>query len=620
MLLRTHIKNVISLIIDFTVAYFVFAAGMYVRLGDDFFLPVNLHNILKEQAIIFAVCAAFSSIALSLYKDIWRFFNVDYFGKYFKYATITSLTFLFIIFLMHKFDSFPRSVIIINWILLVFFTAAPRFIYRVLRESSFQSVWKRSNYIPNPVLIVGLSSSTESFVDEISRLKNPPYEIIGIIDTEANKGRLLSGVPILGDIRNLSKIIANLSKKDKRPTRILVTQEASIAGELQQLVSTCKTLNIPISRLPKLTQLSHGIGKSVFAFQPIAVEDLLRRSQRSLDFDKIKKLINNKVVLVTGAGGSIGSEIVRQAAEFGAKEIHLLDNSEFLLYEIEQECKISGKAQTITANLVDVRDFDDISNIISKTKPDIVFHAAALKHVPLMEKHKIQAADVNIIGTMNIVTACVNNKVPQFVFISTDKAVDPLSFMGSTKRVAEMFCQLVDNKKTKISAVRFGNVLGSNGSVVPLFEKQIAAGGPITVTHPDVTRYFMTIPEAVGLVLQSATMRNEENDCSIYVLDMGQPIKIADLAEQMITLAGLVPNVDIKVEFSGLRPGEKLHEVLISEHENFTNTSCKDIFLTRPKIKNEKNGLNLITTLHKAIENKDEEASTELVKKLVNDQ
>ena len=172
MLLRTHIKNVISLIIDFTVAYFVFAAGMYVRLGDDFFLPVNLHNILKEQAIIFAVCAAFSSIALSLYKDIWRFFNVDYFGKYFKYATITSLTFLFIIFLMHKFDSFPRSVIIINWILLVFFTAAPRFIYRVLRESSFQSVWKRSNYIPNPVLIVGLSSSTVSFVDEISRLKN----------------------------------------------------------------------------------------------------------------------------------------------------------------------------------------------------------------------------------------------------------------------------------------------------------------------------------------------------------------------------------------------------------------------------------------------------------------
>lgn len=617
MLFRTHVKNIVTLIIDFTIAYTVFLLGMYVRLGDDLFVSQNFMLVVYNQAVTFAWCGVFASLIVSLHKDVWRFFNIEYFKKYFKYATITSLTFLFVIFFTEKLESFPRSVIVINWVLLVFFTALPRFLYRAYREASFESVFKTSNYKPNPVLIVGLSGSVESFIEEIGRMSQPPYEIVGIIDTKANSGRLLAGVQILGDLKDLKSIIAKLEKKKQRPTRILVGSEASLTGELQKLVKVCKALSLPISRLPKLTQLSHGVGKSVFAFQPIAVEDLLHRSQRQLDFDKIRTLIEHKVVLVTGAGGSIGSEIVKQVIDFGAKAVHLVDNSEFLLYEIEQDCKISGKTVGISANLIDVRDSIAVENIISNTKPDIIFHAAALKHVPLMEKHKIQAAEVNVFGTINVVEAAISHKVSQVVFISTDKAVDPLSFMGSTKRVAEMFCQISKSKDTKISAVRFGNVLGSNGSVVPLFEKQIAAGGPITVTHPDVTRYFMTIPEAVGLVLQTATMNKPEDGCKIYVLDMGQPIKIADLAEQMVVLAGLVPNVDIKIEFSGLRPGEKMHEVLISDHENFSNTESKDVFLTNPAQFDLKLYRKMVTDLKRATERRDEQKCAEIVRKLV---
>jgi O-antigen biosynthesis protein WbqV len=610
----TSVKNFIALFIDLSGALVVSALGLYLRLGDD----LNIYSKdFINQDLLFVLCAFISSMILGVYRDIWRYFNPDYLIRYFKYATLTILLFTLALFFTNRLENFPRSVIFIDWVLLIFATSLPRMVYKMYREASFDSIFRKTTCISNLVLIIGVSRSIELFIAELSRMPNPPYRPVGILDAKQNIGRLLSGVPIIGDIKQLKEIVEDLTEKKQRPTRILVGSEAQLSGMLQELIAICKKLTIPISRLPKLTELSHNISRAGAALQPIAVEDLLRRSQRSLDFAKIKRMIKGKVVLVTGAGGSIGSEIVRQCAQFHAKNIYLLDNSEFLLYEIEQECKRKFSGINVEACLVDVRDKAGIEEIMKSTKPDIVFHAAALKHVPMLEKHKLQAISVNILGTYNIVNAALKYKVEQLIFISTDKAVNPLSFMGASKRVAEMVCESNAGKDTKISVVRFGNVLGSNGSVVPLFEKQIEIGGPITVTHPETTRYFMTISEAVGLVLQAAALETQKNSCNTYVLDMGEPVKILDLAEQMVMLAGLKPYEDIKIEFTGLRPGEKLHEILVTDHESLEETVSRDIFLAHPVKISKESLLILLKRLLEALEARNEKTCNVIIKKLV---
>ncbi len=610
----TSAKNVIALSIDLVAASMVAFLGVYLRLGDT----MNIYSKdLINQDLLFVFCAFISSIVLNVYRDIWRYFNPDYLIRYFKYSTLTILLFTLALFFTNRLESFPRSVIFIDWLLLIFATALPRMLYKLYREASLDSIFRKTTYIPNLVLIIGISRSVELFIDELGRMQNPPYRPVGILDKKQNIGRLLSGVPIIGDIKYFKKVIADLTKKKQRPTRILVGSEAQLSGLLQGLISTCKELAIPISRLPKLTELSHNISGAGAALQPIAVEDLLRRSQRSLDFAQIKNMIKNKVILVTGAGGSIGSEIVRQCAGFDAKEIHLFDNSEFLLYEIEQECKLKFPSTTVQASLADVRDSLEVEQIISVIKPDIIFHAAALKHVPMLEKHKLQAVAVNVLGTLNVIKSALKHKVNQLVFISTDKAVNPLSFMGASKRVAEMICESCSGDDTKISVVRFGNVLGSNGSVVPLFEKQIEAGGPVTVTHPETTRYFMTIPEAVGLVLQAAALDDKKVMCKTYVLDMGEPVKILDLALQMIMLAGLKPYEDIKIKFTGLRPGEKLHEILVTDHESLEKTESNDIFLAHPDKIEKTRFAKQFAALLAALKERNEKKCNMIIKKLV---
>jgi O-antigen biosynthesis protein WbqV len=576
LLITPSVKSLISLSIDLTMAFIVAVLGVYLRLGNDMHIYIN--DFINHD-VIFVLSALVSNFVFNIYRDIWRYFNPEYLIRYFKYATLTVLLFTLILFFTNRLESFPRSVIFIDWGLLILATAAPRMAYVMYRNSSIKAIFNKSTYLPNLVLIVGVSRSVELLIDELKRMPTPPYRVVGILDDKKNIGRLLSGVPIINEIKNLKTAVENLTTKNQRPVRILVGSEAYISGLLQDLISVSKELAIPISRLPKLTELSHNISGTGAALQPIAVEDLLRRSQRNLNFNEIKSMITGKSILVTGAGGSIGSEIVRQCAQFEAKEIHLLDNSEFLLYEIEQECKQNYSSITFYTHLIDIRDEKDVNEALEKINIDLVFHAAALKHVPMLENHKLQAVSTNVIGTINVMRAALNKHIERIVFISTDKAVKPLSFMGLTKRVAELFCSLISNDKTKISIVRFGNVLGSNGSVVPLFEKQIAAGGPITVTHPEATRYFMTIPEAVGLVLQAAALKTNSRNCNTYVLNMGEPIKILDLAEQMIILAGLKPYQDIKIEFTGLRPGEKLHEILVTEHEHLSNTESNDIYL-----------------------------------------
>jgi O-antigen biosynthesis protein WbqV len=569
-------KSIIAFIIDATAAMLSFYLGLWIRLGE-----IDL-SIYSTQGVFFAVLVIIVNYCFKIHRGIWRYFNFFYLLDIVKAASLAILLFLLISFFYANLSNIPRSVLIINWLLLIALLALPRMFYRLYFDRKLSGMLRIDNLIKSPIIIVGLGASTELFIAELNRIKNGQYKAVGIIDSNLNRGRRVYDVPVLGALENLEIIIQNLDRKGQKPTRIIVSSEFYLAGKLKKLLKIADKLSIPVSRIPKVTELQHNPSGNL-PMLSLPLEDLLRRPQRALDRESIKKLIHNRRILITGAGGSIGSEIARQICESSPAEVCLLDNSEFLLYEIEQEYSHKFPQVKKQARLCDIRNGLAIAKLFREFKPDVVFHAAALKHVPLMERHKLDAVETNILGSKNILDNTLANKVKHFVMISTDKAVDPSSFMGASKRFAELYCQAQDAKDTVISIVRFGNVLGSNGSVVPLFEKQIAAGGPITVTDKQVTRFFMTIREAVGLVLQAATLPNNHKQARIYVLDMGEPVKIIDLAEHMIMLAGLKPNIDIKIEVIGLRPGEKLHEILVTEHEHLEKTARSDIYLANPK-------------------------------------
>jgi len=575
---KALLKGAISLSIDLSFAILASFLALYLRLGNAILdLPIEL---ILSQAFVMCVAALVANVFFQINLDVWSFFNIYYIIKYVKYSTLVVFLYTVGLFLINRLEMLPRSVIFINWILLILCAALPRLLYRMLRDNNFKisNLMNVHSIYKEPVIIIGLGKSAERFIQEM-RSKTAVYRIVGIVDKKSNKGRVLLGVPILGDFKDLETIIESLTNKKSRPIRILVSPDADSFNNLQAIIEKANELAIPLSRLPMLTELAHNLGNGI-SIQPIAIEDLLRRSQRALNNKCISDSINSKNILITGAGGSIGSEIVRQIASFGAAKVGILDNSEFLLYEIEQEIKSKCPELYVIPYLIDIRDEKALAAVFEEFVPDIVFHAAALKHVPLLEIHKIEAVKTNVFGTINLLRLAKKYSVKRFIFISTDKAVEPLSFMGMTKRFAEICCQAFATKSLDVSIVRFGNVLGSNGSVVPLFEKQIKGGGPVTVTHPEATRYFMTIPEAVGLVLQSASLKENKGGAHVFVLDMGESISILELARRMIQLAGLKPDVDVAIQFTGLRPGEKIHEKLISSDASLQSTSHPDILLS----------------------------------------
>ena len=448
------------------------------------------------------------------------------------------------------------------------------------------TITKNENSIP--VLLIGASDRAELFIREMSRNDNPTHKIIGILDINKNKlGRFIRDVEILGSIQEISKIIQKIEKNNKknRPQKIIIASNDLEGNIIRNLLTFTDKTGISLARLPKITDLESDINNEKLKVKPIDVFDLLSRPQALLDRNAMKKFISNKKVLVSGAGGTIGSELVNQIINYKPKEIILLDNSEFLLYKIEKEIEEKNINVKINAVLADIKNTNRIDSIFDLNKPDIVFHAAALKHVPIVEKNPLEGILTNILGTINIAESCKKYHVAEMVLISTDKAVNPFSVMGVTKRISEKYCQSLTGKfQTNFKIVRFGNVLGSTGSVVPLFQKQLEKGGPLTVTHPKMKRYFMTVREAVELVIQSATLENKNKKSGIYVLEMGQPIAIIEIAEQLIRLAGLRPNKDIKINFTGLRPGEKILEELHYKNEKFTKTKNKSIFVVKPKI------------------------------------
>jgi O-antigen biosynthesis protein WbqV len=439
-----------------------------------------------------------------------------------------------------------------------------------------------------PVIVIGRPQRIEPFIRDLHRDPNRAYTAVAIL-TEGSDwhGRHIHDIAVLGGAEDLGGAMAFLAQRNIRPQRLIIADDKITEDRIADFLDLASSQGLTLGRLPRLIDFSDHRAAQATVDRPVDLADLLGRPQTVLDRSAVEKLLAGQRVLITGAGGSIGSELARQICGFGPSRLVLLENSEFNLYTIGQE--LDGRPDRVSRRdvLCDVRDEVSLHRVFADERPDIVFHAAALKHVPMVEANPVEGVHTNVIGVRNVAEACAKFAVRAMVMISTDKAVNPHNIMGATKRWAEAYCQAMDMAEgdTRFTAVRFGNVLGSNGSVAPLFQKQLAAGGPITVTHPDVTRFFMTIPEAVQLVLQaSATgiaVRAPRGE--VHVLDMGRPIRIVDLARQMIRLSGKQPDVDIKIEFIGLRPGEKLHEELVHEHENHTSLSASGAFAISPR-------------------------------------
>ncbi len=425
------------------------------------------------------------------------------------------------------------------------------------------------------VLVVGAGEAGNAIIKEIVNSKYVNMKIVGIVDDDkAKRGKFMHGIKVIGDRNDIIDIAT-----DRRVDEIIIAMPGASPKETKQILDICKQTGCELKRLPGMYQLVNG-DVSISKLKDVDVNDLLGRDPISVDLDSIMGYVSNKVVMVTGGGGSIGSELCRQIASHNPKQLIIVDIYENSTYDIQLELKRKYPDLDLVVLIASVRNTKRIDQIFAKYRPEIVYHAAAHKHVPLMEDSPNEAVKNNVLGTWKVVQAADKYGVRRFVMISTDKAVNPTNIMGATKRICEMIIQTYNNRsKTEYVAVRFGNVLGSNGSVIPLFKKQIEAGGPVTVTHPDIIRYFMTIPEAVSLVLQAGAYAKGGE---IFILDMGEPVKIVDLARNLILLSGHKPNEDIQIEFTGLRPGEKLYEEMLMEEEGMQDTANKLIHIGKP--------------------------------------
>lgn len=505
----------------------------------------------------------------NLYNRIWQYASIGELLTIFKVSALINLLLVFYIYISRS--SFPRSVILINFMTEIFMLGALRFGLRLLKDYSINN----NLLVPRTrVLIIGAGDAGEIIIREMNKHPELGKKIIGLIDDDLGKANLeMHGLKVLGNRYDIPKVIEKYAVDE-----VIIAMPSARGKDIKEIYNLSIQNDVRVKIVPGVYELING-NVNLSQIREVKVEDLLGREQVKLDIKKIARDVEGRTVMVTGAGGSIGSELCRQIARFKPWRLLMLDNYENSLYYLDLELKKGFPDIEIIPIISCVRDKERLDNLFASYRPDLVFHAAAHKHVPLMEYNPGEAVKNNIFGTRNLLEVADRYKVDKFVLISTDKAVNPTNVMGATKRVAEMLVQAMNKRsQTKYMAVRFGNVLGSNGSVIPLFKKQIATGGPVTVTHEEVTRYFMTIPEAVQLVIQAAALgRGGE----VFVLDMGEPVKIIDLAKDLIKLSGLKLGEDIDIEITGLRPGEKLYEELLHDSENNISTEHERIFITR---------------------------------------
>jgi O-antigen biosynthesis protein WbqV len=521
-------------------------------------------------------------VAMAYWQDqhraVWRYTSLTDAIRIVRVSFLTTLVFVPLLIWAPLFADTPRLAPVLAFFLMAALMALPRVAARARADGRIPKPFTthpRLHPHSVPVIVVGQLERIEPFIRNLLRDKDRAYTAVAILtDAGDLHGRHLHGVAVLGAPRDLGGAMAFLAQRQIRPQRLIIADDRVSEEHISEFLDLASAHGMSVGILPRLIDFADHSAAQTSIARPIALTDLLGRPQAVLDRTALHKLIAGQRVLITGAGGSIGSELARQVCAYAPSRVVLLDASEFNLYTIGREMEGLENAPSWRAALCNVRDESALTRIFGEERPDLVFHAAALKHVPLVEQNVLEGVHTNVIGARNLAETCAKFAVRAMVMISTDKAVNPANVMGATKRWAEAYCQAMDlvEGDTRFTAVRFGNVLGSNGSVVPLFQKQILEGGPVTVTHPEVTRFFMTIPEAVELVLQASAsgISAHAPRGEVYVLDMGKPIKIVDLARQMIRLSGKQPDIDVRIEYIGLRPGEKLHEELVHEHESHT--------------------------------------------------
>jgi len=572
---RDRRLRILMLFADLFVIGFAYYAAFYLRfegiLGREYI------DIMLRTGPILIIAGFVFLLVFEVYRGMWQYASLNDLAQIIKAITATSAIFILLLYLIRH-DQVPRSVIVIQWLISLVGIGGLRFSARFLRK--FLSASKRRI----PVLVVGAGDAGEMIVRQM--LNNPQYgyDLIGVIDDDPRKKNLrLHGVKVLGGRDRIPTIVQR-----RRVEEIIIAVPTATGEQMRGIVDVCKSAGVRYRTLPGPRELVDG-KVSLTQLREVKLEDLLGREPIAIDTTEISRVLTGNCVLVTGAGGSIGSELCRQILEYRPSQLICLERAENPLYFLEQELRQTKYAkehrERVVPLICDIGNRPKLEEVFRKYRPHAVFHAAAHKHVPLMESHPEEAILNNVIGTLNVLEVSANSGVAEFILISTDKAVAPTSVMGASKRVAELLVQAYANAhsaKTRCITVRFGNVIGSNGSVIPLFQQQIARGGPVTVTHPDMRRFFMTIPEAVQLITQAATMGVGGE---VFILDMGKPIRILDMAEQLITLSGYEPGTDIEIEFIGLRPGEKLEEVLWHKWETPAETRHSKIFaaMTEPK-------------------------------------
>lgn len=517
--------------------------------------------------VVQGICYRF----FGLYRGLWRFASIPDLVRILKAVFLGTLLIAVVLFLTNRLAGTPRSILVLYPLLLTIGLSVPRMFYRWYREQYRMPVCLAEG---KRVVIVGAGQAGELLVRDLRR-QSEILPVAFVDDDTTKHGREIHGVRVLGNISEIAEIISELDVQE-----ILIAMPSANRDTMQRITEQCDPAGIPFKVLPSLQELV-GDQVSYGQLRPVTLEDLLGRDPVKLDIEAIAAYLKRKTILVTGGGGSIGSELCRQVAGMNPVRLVIFDQGEFNLYAIDNELRSDFPDLELVSVLGDVKNKERVDWVFKKFRPDVVFHAAAYKHVPMVELNPAEGVANNVRGSCIVADAADAYGVDRFVFISTDKAVNPANVMGTTKRIAEIYCQNLNSRsKTKYITTRFGNVLGSAGSVVPLFQRQIEKGGPVTVTHPDITRYFMTIPESVSLILQAGAM-GEGGE--IFVLDMGEPVLIRHLAEQMIRLAGLKPEKDIAIQYTGLRPGEKLYEELLHESEGLQPTTHDKLLLARSR-------------------------------------
>jgi O-antigen biosynthesis protein WbqV len=590
-------RRVLIVVHDLVATALAIMATLYVRFGDG--QNGGLDDRYPWLAIILPCYVAYAGLIywyFHLYMAKWRFASLPDLRNIFRAVSVLAISLLvldYVLLYPSLFGTFffGKVTIALYWFLQMFFLGGPRIAYRLFRLSRTQQHVKGLDAMPT--LIVGRAADAEVLLRAIESGAVKNVLPVGILSpSSADQDHSVRDVPVRGFLDELELVIVTLRSQGVRVSRLVLTPSA-LEPELhpETMLMLARRLGLAASRMPSL-----GEGEEALRLTPINVEDLLLRPSVKIDYQRLEHFIRGKTVVVTGGGGSIGSEVCDRVVNFGAGRLLVIENSEPALHAVLERLAAKSSATVVDGRIADIRDRDRMFALIGEAKPNLVFHAAALKHVPILERDWEEGIKTNVFGSVNVADASRHAGVEAMVMISTDKAIDPVSVLGATKRLAEMYCQALDaggrnDNRTnggklpmRVIAVRFGNVLASNGSVVPKFKAQIEAGGPVTVTHPDMVRYFMTIREACDLVITAAShaLGMAQATTSVYVLNMGQPIKIVDLAERMIRLSGLEPGRDVDIVFTGIRPGERLNEILFAREEPTSDIGIEGVVAAAP--------------------------------------